>query len=108
MGKLMTPGDKGMITSYPADPNRSKLITAEELAEYVKAYTKQGFLPSLGWYHNTKVNWEEEAGLPTDINVPALMVTGGRDVVLKPEMTEGPCATACACVSSIVPTLSLC
>jgi alpha-beta hydrolase superfamily lysophospholipase len=98
IGKLMVPGDAGMITSFPADPPRSQLITADELAEYVKAYKKQGFRPSLGWYHNTKLNWEEEAGLPTDITVPALMVTGGRDVVLKAEMTEGarPRARCCA------------
>jgi soluble epoxide hydrolase/lipid-phosphate phosphatase len=97
MGKLMKPGDAGLLDSYPADPTRSNLFTADELAEYVKAYKKQGFLPSLQWYRTTQLNWHEEEGLPTDIVVPALMVTAGRDNVLTYAMTEGPCTTACAC-----------
>ena len=53
------------------------------------AYRRTGFAPSLNWYRNTRRNWDDERDVPMMVPHPALMVSAGRDRVLRPSLTEG-------------------
>jgi hypothetical protein len=55
----------------------------------VEAYERTTFTPTLQWYRTSRLNWEDEAGLPMVVTQPALLVLAGRDRVLRPAMADG-------------------
>jgi len=67
-------------------PQRSEMISQKELDYYVQQYTRSGFRGGLNWYRTHRTNWEEETGISKVIHHPALMVTVGKDPILKPSM----------------------
>jgi len=78
--------------NFSANPPLSPLLTPEELAVYVDTFKRTGFERPLLWYCTSRINWEEsEKGndgqvLPVTINVPTMMITAGKDYILKPEL----------------------
>lgn len=65
------------------------LLSEEELAVFVKAYERNGFTGPLNWYRNLRRNWEDTAGTPDHVAVPALMVSAAQDIFLPPATTRG-------------------
>jgi len=90
VGKWFDQNSKTLLQGYHENPQRSPLITEEELDMYVKNYQKSGFRACLNWYRTRELNWKEaqELQIGTMINHPALMVTTGRDRVLTRDMTN--------------------
>ncbi|ORY06579.1 alpha/beta-hydrolase [Basidiobolus meristosporus CBS 931.73] len=68
-------------------PKPANFMSEPEIKHYVDQYTKRGFHGALNWYRLTQVNAEDERHLSSKINIPSLMVTAGRDTVLRPDMT---------------------
>lgn len=84
----------GMLKGFPEKSSlkRSVMLSEADLSYYVKQFQKSGFRGGLNWYRNVSQNWEWNAKLLPEqsvINLPALMITAGRDPVLRPSMTKG-------------------
>ncbi|XP_051051444.1 bifunctional epoxide hydrolase 2 isoform X2 [Phodopus roborovskii] len=79
----------GLLVNTPENPSLSKITTEEEIEFYVQQFKKSGFRGPLNWYRNTERNWKWSCkGLGRKILVPALMVTAGKDIVLRPQMSK--------------------
>mmetsp|Transcript_9704 Transcript_9704/g.18506 ORF Transcript_9704/g.18506 Transcript_9704/m.18506 type:complete len:328 (+) Transcript_9704:58-1041(+) len=88
-GRWVTNDKESFWGTLPSSLARSPLITEAELQRYIETYKKAGVLSSLKWYQTTKLNWEEEVDMPKVVQVPALMVTAGKDKVLSKKLTAG-------------------
>eukprot|EP01080_Neovahlkampfia_damariscottae_P007631 gene7631-11953_t len=70
---------------------KTKLLTGDEFDFYIDIFSKSTFRYCFNWYLTRKLNWEDE--LPfvdkKELNMPCLMVTAGKDIALKAEMTKG-------------------
>jgi len=63
------------------------LLSEEELAFYIEAFSKSGFRGGVSWYRNFDRNWSQHPEIGDQkIEHPALMVTAERDLVLSPAM----------------------
>jgi pimeloyl-ACP methyl ester carboxylesterase len=72
-----------------ADYEKDALLTPAELAFFVDTFKRTGFTGGINWYRNFTRNWERSEGLADRIdNLPCLMITAEKDVVLSPEMAE--------------------
>jgi pimeloyl-ACP methyl ester carboxylesterase len=62
-------------------------LTEQELDVYAQTFKRTGFTGGLNWYRGADLNAEEVGG-PTanTLNIPSMMVTAGKDTILKPEM----------------------
>ncbi|NWX93026.1 HYES hydrolase, partial [Nothoprocta pentlandii] len=80
----------GLLVGFPADAPASRILAGPALHYYVQQFTKSGFRGPLNWYRNMRRNWRW-ALLAKDrkILMPALMVTAGKDPVLRPAMAQG-------------------
>jgi len=65
------------------------IVSEAELQVYIDAFTETGFGPGVNWYRNFRRNWELTEGVRQHVDVPALMISAGRDYVLPPRLTEG-------------------
>jgi len=62
-------------------------LTDEELAEYVREYSRSGFRGGLNWYRAADMNADEaDAPKGPQLHIKSMMVTAGKDTILKPEM----------------------
>jgi soluble epoxide hydrolase/lipid-phosphate phosphatase len=58
-----------------------------ELAEYVRVYSRTGFRGGLNWYRAADMNADEVDGPKgPQLHIKSMMVTAGKDTILKPEM----------------------
>ncbi|MGE3076567.1 MAG: alpha/beta fold hydrolase [Dehalococcoidia bacterium] len=74
----------GVITNIE---NTDTVLTQEELDQYVKVYSKTGFRGGLNWYRAADANADEvDAPKGPQLNIKSMMVTAGKDTILKPEM----------------------
>jgi soluble epoxide hydrolase/lipid-phosphate phosphatase len=64
------------------------IVTKQELTRYVQLFQETEFFQALHWYKTRQINFNDEKGLDPNINIPALMITAGKDKVLTPEMTS--------------------
>jgi len=64
------------------------VLNAQELDYYVRHFERTGFTPGINWYRNLSRNWRTGLDVDQTIRVPALMVSGAHDVVLRPSMTD--------------------
>jgi pimeloyl-ACP methyl ester carboxylesterase len=65
------------------------LLSEEERAVYVDAFTRTGFTGGINWYRNMDRNWETTPQLDgARITVPSLMVLAEWDAALRPEMAS--------------------
>ncbi|CAG8490764.1 1242_t:CDS:10 [Ambispora leptoticha] len=67
---------------------KSAFISDKELDYYIAQYKARGFHGALNWYKTRKVNYQDEKGLRREINTPSLMITAGKDNILKPEFAK--------------------
>ncbi|NXE29114.1 HYES hydrolase, partial [Ardeotis kori] len=80
----------GLLVGFPEDPPASQILHGPELQYYIQRFQKSGFRGPLNWYRNMRPNWRWAlSAKDRKITVPALMVTAGKDVVLRPSMTKG-------------------
>ncbi|MFD5827930.1 alpha/beta fold hydrolase [Lentzea sp. NPDC060358] len=64
-------------------PLGDPVMSEDELAVLVSAFTRTGFTGSLNWYRNLDRNWHLLADADPVIRKPALMVHGDRDAVAR-------------------------
>lgn len=70
-------------------PLGEPLMSDVELAVFVSAFEKTGFMGSINWYRNLDRNWHTLADVDPIIQKPALMIYGDRDLIPKSEnLTE--------------------
>ncbi|KAM6083514.1 bifunctional epoxide hydrolase 2 [Chlamydotis macqueenii] len=80
----------GLLVGFPEDPPASQILHGPELQYYIQRFQKSGFRGPLNWYRNMRPNWRWAlSAKDRKITMPALMVTAGKDVVLRPSMTKG-------------------
>jgi soluble epoxide hydrolase/lipid-phosphate phosphatase len=62
-------------------------LTEDELAEYTRVFSRTGFRGGLNWYRAADLNADEaDAPRGPGLNIKSMMVTAGKDTILKPEM----------------------
>jgi soluble epoxide hydrolase/lipid-phosphate phosphatase len=67
--------------------NTDTFLNEDELQEYVSVFSRTGFRGGLNWYRGADLNALEEGGPEANtLAIPAMMVTAGKDTILKPEM----------------------
>ncbi|CAE7371132.1 EPHX2 [Symbiodinium sp. CCMP2592] len=81
----------GLLKGFPprARCPRSEILTEDELRYYAAQFSRSGYFGPLSWYRNVERNWRwmcSRAG--QKVLQPALIVTAGRDPVLKASMVE--------------------
>ena len=85
------PPGKGLLDTAFDTEMPLPWLSAEDLAEYVAAFSASGFRGGFNWYRNLQRNWElmaPFAGAP--IGQPSLFVAGARDGVIRmPGMSVG-------------------
>ncbi len=70
-------------------PDARLVMTPEDLRWYVDAFTRTGFAPTINLYRNITRNWETQANYSDVIDIPALMISADRDVMLPPSAADG-------------------
>lgn len=66
-------------------PLGEPLMSDDELAVFVSAFEKTGFVSSINWYRNLDRNWHILANADPIIQKSALMIYGDRDLIPKSE-----------------------
>jgi len=66
-----------------------RLLTAEELDYYTRAFETSGFEGGINWYRNFTRNWEMSEGQAQKVDAPSLMISAADDIVLRPELAIG-------------------
>jgi pimeloyl-ACP methyl ester carboxylesterase len=64
------------------------LLSDEERAYFVNAFTHAGFTNPINWYRNWTRNWEALEGVDQVIDVPTLFIGAADDVIIAPEQIE--------------------
>ena len=64
------------------------LLSNEERAYFVDAFTQSGFTNPINWYRNWTRNWQALEGVEQIIDVPTLFIGAADDVVIAPEQIE--------------------
>lgn len=64
------------------------LLSDEERAYFVNAFTRTGFTNPINWYRNWTRNWEALEGVDQVIDVPTLFIGAADDVVIAPEQIK--------------------
>ena len=64
-------------------PQGEPVMSDSDLAVFVSAFEKTGFMASINWYRNLDRNWHLLADVDPIIQQPALMIYGDRDPVAK-------------------------
>jgi len=90
------PGDPSVfplvkiVEAYdPAADTREGFLTDDEFSVFVDTFTRTGFTGGINWYRNITRNWEKGASLPTQVEVPSLMIMAENDAVLPPSAADG-------------------
>lgn len=74
----------GVLTNIE---NTDTFLTEEELDVYTETFERTGFTGGLNWYRGADLNALETDGPKgPNLNIKSMMVTAGKDTILKPEM----------------------
>ncbi|NXJ85479.1 HYES hydrolase, partial [Trogon melanurus] len=80
----------GLLVGFPENPPASQILRGAELQYYIQSFEKSGFRGPLNWYRNIRPNWRWAISVKDrKITMPALMVTAGKDPVLRPILSKG-------------------
>jgi pimeloyl-ACP methyl ester carboxylesterase len=83
---FMTVGGDGSGV-FTRIPPRTSFLSDEELDYYVQTFERTGFRGGLNWYRAADMNADEvDAPKGPQLHLPSMMVTAGKDLILKPEM----------------------
>ena len=94
----ITKFDGDLITLLEGDSDRwpgEEFLSDEDLAVYVRAFSRGGFTGPLHWYRNFTRNWHDierfqpAGGPPPSIAVPTLMMTAELDAFVPPRLADG-------------------
>ncbi len=86
---FMTVGGDGSGVIAKID-NTDTFLTEQELDVYTETFTKTGFTGGLNWYRGADLNADEvDAPTVNTLNIKSMMVTAGKDTILKPAMAAG-------------------
>ena len=82
-----------LLARPEADWPGEVFLTPAELEYYAAAFAQKGFTGPLGWYRNTRANWEDMArfqseGSPPQLDWPVLMIMAADDPVLPPALAD--------------------
>ena len=78
-----------IIHSAEMDYTRGELMLSEDdLAIFVDAFTQGGFVAPCNWYRNFTRNWKLTSHVQQTITQPALMIYGDYDMVPKADMSD--------------------
>ncbi|MDX3659093.1 alpha/beta hydrolase [Streptomyces sp. ID05-26A] len=77
------PGMAFLDLARAETPLGDPVMSDDELAVLVSAFTSSGFTASLNWYRNLDRNWHLLADVDPVVHQPALMVYGDRDVIAR-------------------------
>jgi pimeloyl-ACP methyl ester carboxylesterase len=78
-----------ILKTWDKSDTTGQLLTADELAAFVESFERTSFTGGINWYRNFTRNWERSEGLPARLDdLPCLMITAEKDVVLSPAMAE--------------------
>lgn len=69
-------------------PQKGQVLSDEDRAVFVDAYTRSGFTGGINLYRNTTANWELSERLPEQIKQPTLMISPEDDMILPPRLTD--------------------
>jgi len=64
------------------------LLSREERAYFVNAFTQSGFTNPINWYRNWTRNWQALKGVDQVIDIPTLFIGAADDVIIAPEQIE--------------------
>jgi pimeloyl-ACP methyl ester carboxylesterase len=64
------------------------LLSKEDRAYFVNAFTQSGFTNPINWYRNWTRNWKALEGVDQVIDVPTLFIGAADDVIIAPEQIE--------------------
>ena len=64
------------------------MMSEQELAVFVAAFTKGGFEGPCSWYRNFTRNWETTAHVEQKVRIPTLMIYGEHDMVPQIDMSS--------------------
>jgi pimeloyl-ACP methyl ester carboxylesterase len=79
----MVPRGGGFVTGREAPATLPAWITEADVDFYAAQFARSGFRGGLNWYRNIDRNWELLAPWTgAQVTVPALYVTGDRDLVV--------------------------
>ena len=79
----MVPRGDGFLSRLTNPPSLPHWLTEADVDFYVSEFARTGFRGGLNWYRNIDRNWELLAPFAgTRVTVPALYVSGDRDLVL--------------------------
>jgi pimeloyl-ACP methyl ester carboxylesterase len=85
---VLAPG-KGLLDNTVPPEGPLAWLSEADLDHYTGEFTRAGFRGGLNWYRNLRRNWEDTAGTPDEVTVPALMVSAEHDIFLPPATTRG-------------------
>ena len=83
----------GSLEKGAASWGGQQLLSDQDTAVYVKAYTRNGFTPPLHWYRNFSANWQDQKRFLKDgklpfLNLPCLMITAELDKACPPAIAD--------------------
>jgi len=64
------------------------LLSDQDRAYFVNAFTQSGFTNPINWYRNWTRNWKALEGVDQVIEVPTLFIGAADDVIISPEQIE--------------------
>ncbi|MGW7005302.1 alpha/beta fold hydrolase [Streptomyces sp. NPDC054933] len=83
-GQPLVPPGGGFLDRIKAPEKLPSWLTEEDLDVFTAEYAEAGFTGGLNWYRNLDRNWELTAAWDrATIQVPALYITGDRDLVYR-------------------------
>jgi pimeloyl-ACP methyl ester carboxylesterase len=74
---------------FTPEPEADPILSPDELAFFVDAFTRTGFTGGTNWYRNFTRNWERSTHLKDHVEAPSLMIMAEHDAVLSPAMADG-------------------
>ncbi len=77
------------LAHFDPAKDTQQLLSDEERAVFVDAFTRTGFRGGINWYRNFTRNWERSASVPDHVAAPSLMIMAENDVVLPPSAADG-------------------
>ena len=77
-----------LATMARTESGGTPLLSKQELAVFVSAFSSGGFTGPINWYRNWSANWDCTRHLPQVVTVPTLFIGAVDDVIIAPQHIE--------------------